>query len=546
MLSRWRIRSKLYLTLLFLILAVGTLSFSSFRGVYAYRGLAKWISLSAVEIDLPLQLARHVSNLRETVSKIVLTKPFPVSPTQKNIDIVEKRMYGQKFNVELDNVENTISLYSQALDHNAEADHAANRYRAERAAVLEIRKTLSAIKGIIHENNDWFLDEDSIEDMTQELFQLHNLAADLPTFLQAKMESFAQSVRRKYRTWIGLTWATSLSAIPLLLLTGLCLYTWIFCPLRNILRGSREIVSGNFDRRIQMKSVDEMGEVADAMNKMTSRFQEIRDDLDKKVQQRTKEVVRSEQLASVGFLAAGVAHEINNPLASIALCAESLEDRLHDIIQEDDDLPDEQHNQEVEVLRNYLRMIQDEAFRCKNITQQLLDFSRLGDVEKQTIDLTSLVQGVIEMVGHVGQYREKQIRFRTAESVYAAVNSQEMKQVVLNLLTNAMDSLDTGGVVDVHLHRVGDFAELVVKDNGCGMTEEVKRHLFEPFFTRRRDGQGTGLGMSITYRIIADHGGTIEAESPGADGGSTVVVQMPIDPLGTSKETHHRYQGQAA
>ena len=109
-----------------------------------------------------------------------------------------------------------------------------------------------------------------------------------------------------------------------------------------------------------------------------------------------------------------------------------------------------------------------------------------------------------------------------------------------------MDSLDAGGRVDVHLHRVGQFAELVVKDNGCGMTDDVKQHLFEPFFTRRRDGQGTGLGMSITYRIIHDHGGTIEAESAGPTLGSTVIVRMPIEPQSAVKETNHRYEEQAA
>ena len=93
------------------------------------------------------------------------------------------------------------------------------------------------------------------------------------------------------------------------------------------------------------------------------------------------------------------------------------------------------------------------------------------------------------------------------------MNAQEIKQVVLNLITNALDSLDAGGTVWVSLARSGPWAELIVRDNGCGMTDEVLRHLFEPFFTRRRDGSGTGLGLSITYRIVTDHGGAIEPES---------------------------------
>ena len=182
------------------------------------------------------------------------------------------------------------------------------------------------------------------------------------------------------------------------------------------------------------------------MNAMTSRFQQIRDDLDEQVQQRTREVVRSEQLASVGFLAAGVAHEINNPLASIAWSAESLESRLYEILHGEDEL-DEEQSEELNVLRKYLRRIQDEAFRCKGITEKLLDFSRLGDIQRQDTDLRELVQVVIDMVKHLGKHSRKTIEFRCDQHVVVPVNAQEIKQVVLNLITNALDSLEQHGTV---------------------------------------------------------------------------------------------------
>ena len=184
---------------------------------------------------------------------------------------------------------------------------------------------------------------------------------------------------------------------------------------------------------------------------------------------------------------------------------------------------------DVEVLQKYLRRIQDEAFRCKGITEKLLDFSRLGDVEKHDTNLGELVQGVIDMVKHLGTYRQKKIEFDCGQYVHAPVNAQEIKQVVLNLITNALDSLDAGGTVWVTLAKSGPWAELVVRDNGCGMNEEVLRHLFEPFFTRRRDGSGTGLGLSITYRIIADHGGMIDPQSAGKGRGATMRVRLPLD-----------------
>jgi signal transduction histidine kinase len=193
-----------------------------------------------------------------------------------------------------------------------------------------------------------------------------------------------------------------------------------------------------------------------------------------------------------------------------------------------------------EVLATYLRRIQDEAFRCKEITERLLDFSRIGEVERQATHLGQVVADVVDMVQHLGKYRHRQILFEGDTDVIAMVNSQEMKQVVLNLLTNALDSLETGGIVWIDLSRQGRQAVLTVRDNGCGMTEDVLEHLFEPFFTRRRDGLGTGLGLSITYRIVTDHGGQMTAESPGEGEGSVLKVLLPIaeEDHGDTKHAH--------
>ena len=119
-------------------------------------------------------------------------------------------------------------------------------------------------------------------------------------------------------------------------------------------------------------------------------------------------------------------------------------------------------------------------------------------------------------------------QFAPREPITAEVNPQEIKQVVLNLLTNALDSLDDGGKVCVALDVHGSHALLTVSDNGCGMDAATLEHLFEPFFTRRRGGQGTGLGLSITYRIIADLNGDIEAASDGPGSGSTFRVRLPL------------------
>jgi signal transduction histidine kinase len=164
----------------------------------------------------------------------------------------------------------------------------------------------------------------------------------------------------------------------------------------------------------------------------------------------------------------------------------------------------------------------------QGITERLLDFSRLGDIRCSPTDLTELIQSVVAMVGTLGQYRCKTIRFETTTPVVANVNSQQIKQVVLNLLTNALESVDKDGAIDVRVAHSGDTARIIVQDNGCGMTEEVRTNLFEPFFTRRRDGRGTGLGLSITCRIVNQHGGQISAHSEGPGCGSRLEVILPI------------------
>ncbi len=135
---------------------------------------------------------------------------------------------------------------------------------------------------------------------------------------------------------------------------------------------------------------------------------------------------------------------------------------------------------------------------------------------------------------------EERLELIAGPPVIADVNAQEIKQVVLNLITNGLESLDVGGAVRVSVERDAVAARVIIEDDGCGMSDEVRKHLFEPFFTRRRSGQGTGLGLSITHRIVEEHRGRIDATSDGPGRGSRFVVTLPAS--SANKETHHRYQ----
>lgn len=523
--SQWSIRRKLLFCLAIALAIVGALAYSGFSGVYSYRELARTISVRASELPLASDLSKALGDLRVTLSRA--RQVHELSLTEE-ISSVEGDWVRNEVPGKLQAVEEALHRYRKQLAAELGSDTHFGDRSQELETIASLEKSLAELNGM-KDDPGWVFDGYRVMSLAQRVDDMYDEAGTLPRRLHERMHDFAADVRVQYRTWIILEWTASIGALIFLPIVFYLFWHWLFQPLAVLIAGSRRIAQqDDFDHRIHLKSRDEMAELATALNDMTARFQEIRTDLDQQVQQRTREVVRGEQLASVGFLAAGVAHEINNPLASIAWSAESLESRLHDILGADEASLTTAQQGEIEILRKYLKRIQDEAFRCKGITEKLLDFSRLGDVEKQAANLGELIEGVIEMVRHLGKYREKKIELISPEYVVAPVNVQELKQVVLNLITNALDSLEPGGTVWISLRKNGPWAELIVRDNGCGMSSEVLKHLFEPFFTRKRDGSGTGLGLSITYRIVTDHGGTIEPASDGPQKGARMRVLLPL------------------
>jgi two-component system NtrC family sensor kinase len=358
---------------------------------------------------------------------------------------------------------------------------------------------------------------------------------DLCDLITHSMERRINDSRRNYQVTLWITVPASVGG--LLLICGLLgsFYAWVFHPIRDLEVGVGQIARGDLAHRIEVHSGDEMEDLGHAFNDMMQRLQDLYSDLARQVNERSRQLVRSERLASVGFLAAGVAHEINNPLASIAFCSEALESRLSDLLRHL--RATGRAGEEQEVFAKYLKMIQDEAFRCKNITEKLLAFSRTSERRREAIDLRELVQSVLDITQHLPNHRNKNISFEISadrlangQKITAWGNSEEIKQVVLNLVMNGLESMDEGGRLNIRLAQRGDMAELQFTDSGCGMTQEVLENIFEPFYTRSRTGKGTGLGLTISHRIITQHGGEIEVTSPGPNKGSTFTVRLPIQP----------------
>ncbi len=357
---------------------------------------------------------------------------------------------------------------------------------------------------------------------------LRNIAEHLRLALITDIQASGRSSIAALRQAI---WLVGFDLVWSILLVGMMFYyfrVWIFAPIRELHAGVQRVHAGNFAQPIQLTNEDELQELAEEFNAMVARLHAVHADLARQVNERSRQLVRSERMVSVGFLAAGVAHEINNPLASILFCSEALERRLHDVMAAIAAPATASTPAEAEVLARYLKMIQQEALRCKDITQKLLDFSRTSDRRKEPTDLTGLIRGVLEVARHLPSSRGKNVTFEPGGYVVAPVNSQDLKSVILNLVVNALDSMEDGGRLAISLATGADYAEMAFTDSGCGMTSEVLQNIFEPFYTKSRTGKGTGLGLFISHQIVDQHGGTITATSDGPGRGSTFTVRIPL------------------
>lgn len=236
----------------------------------------------------------------------------------------------------------------------------------------------------------------------------------------------------------------------------------------------------------------------------------------------SRAVARSEKLAAVGRLAAGVVHEINNPLATIAACAEALESRVADGAYGSS--PD------VEDLREYLQLIRAEAFRCKNITNGLLDFSRARAVERLPVDAADAVEAAARLIQHQKRGPEVQIEVEREEQMpQVAADPGQLQQAVIILAENAIDAMPEGGRLTLRTRGGGaDEGGVVIEviDTGQGIRPEIRERIFDPFFTTKELGRGTGLGLAVCYGIVTEHGGRISVDStPGR--GTTFRIWLP-------------------
>jgi signal transduction histidine kinase len=280
---------------------------------------------------------------------------------------------------------------------------------------------------------------------------------------------------------------------------GLSIYRSVARPVARLGEGAARLAAGDLEARIAVDSPDEFGALARQFNAMAGSIKDHQERL-----------VQSEKLAGIGRLAAGVAHEINNPLAVILGYANLLQRKAEGQLADD------------------LRIIEDESLRAKEIVEGLLDLSRPLATAPEPVDLKALCDEALARLAASGQLGGASVEVSGGARIVG--HPQKLRQVVLNLVKNGVEASGPGGRVQVGLAQAADGgAELQVSDSGPGLPVEAAHRLFEPFFTTKP--AGTGLGLAISLGIVQAHGGTLQAESS-ASGGARFVIHLPAAPPG--------------
>ncbi|MBN2246756.1 MAG: cache domain-containing protein [Candidatus Aminicenantes bacterium] len=299
-------------------------------------------------------------------------------------------------------------------------------------------------------------------------------------------------------------------------------------PLHKMVVATEKIAKGDLTHKVKVTSRDEIGVLANSFNRMTKDLQAANEKLiewgktlEKKVEERTRELInmqahliQSEKLASLGKLAAGIAHEINNPLGGVLIYS-------HLILE---DTPKNSPHYE------NLKKIVKETSRCKDIVKGLLEFARPKEPEMSLVDINDLVNKSLYIIEGQALFQNiKIVRQFSHKLPRTVADSSQLQQVFMNIILNAAEAMGETGTLTLKtsLNGKGKYIKVDFTDTGHGILEKDMKQLFEPFFTTKEVGKGTGLGLAISYSIIQKHDGTIDVKSKPGEG-STFSVRLPI------------------
>jgi len=367
--------------------------------------------------------------------------------------------------------------------------------------------------------------------------------------LVVSLDSINQSINSAIRTAI-------IAALLVMILTIVLVASFVRAvtrPIKTLVDVTANVSKGDLSQRVSIKQQDEIGRLAMTFNDMIASLEASRNEiegynrtLEQKIIERTRELeeaqaqlIQSEKLGAIGQLAAGVAHELNNPLGGILGYAQFSLEKMKKLV--DGQLEENDRDKFV----RYLSDIETQARRCKAIVQNLLKFSRASrTTEFEDLDINAVLEETATFVEH--QFEMNRLRLSLdfdKDLPPVPGNAGQLQQVFTNLLINAMHASPKDTEITIRTRfspAVGEFdgaVELQFIDEGCGIPPELVKKIFEPFFTTKDVGKGTGLGLSVSYGIIRDHGGEIKVDSqPGA--GTTFTIYLPLQKAagGTDKD----------
>jgi two-component system NtrC family sensor kinase len=332
---------------------------------------------------------------------------------------------------------------------------------------------------------------------------------------------------------------TVLAVILISVLTGVFVLRLVHRPVQILKRGTEELAKGDLGYQIEVNSTDELGDLAGSFNIMSLQLRAANEEitswartLEARVEDKTNElkrahehVVHVEKMASIGKMAAVVAHEINNPLSGILTYAKLLKKWVQKV---------EGNEQKRTEIRECLDLVESESRRCGDLVKNLLMFSRTSPMNLEWADVNQVVDRCIRLVQHQIDLGNVQLQLEMADDLPTLhCDPAQVEQVLLALVMNAIDAMPRGGNLLVRTRSLPQSRqiEIQVRDDGVGIPPDLLPRMFEPFLTTKETGKGVGLGLAISKTIVERHGGVIEVESqPGR--GTTFYIFLPVDALG--------------
>jgi two-component system NtrC family sensor kinase len=319
--------------------------------------------------------------------------------------------------------------------------------------------------------------------------------------------------------------------------SGLFVWAFVHMPVKSLIHGTGQIRAGDLGYRIPLQSRSEMGRLASSFNEMAEDLGEAQDELkewtrtlEDRVEEKSRtlqraqdHLVQREKMASLGTLAAVVAHEINNPLSGVLTYSKL----LHKMMSDGGPAPER-----LDSIRKYLKTIEAETSRCGDIVGNLLEFSRKSSSETGEADLNGIVERTLFLIAHKLQLLEIRLEKDFSPDVPAVTcDADQIQQALLAVFMNAMDAMPEGGVLKVAT-RLGRTTsdgehevEIEINDSGIGIPEQVMPRLFDPFFTTKKDNESVGLGLAVVHGIVKSHHGRIDVQSE--PGNTTFVITLP-------------------